>query len=118
VVPYLPERKKGTRRATVESTRKCTTLKTEQVLVAQRLVVYFWKRTRAEGGAEGYSIGEVEGMEGGKEGSDQMTAERQVRVSSTSTRPKPIDAPSTKTSTPLINSTSGRGRMVRYYATP
>jgi hypothetical protein len=73
VVPYLPERK-GTRRATVESTRKCTTLKTEQV------VVYFWKRTTAEGGAEGYSIGEAEETERGEEGSDQTTAERQVRV--------------------------------------
>jgi hypothetical protein len=78
-----------------------------------QVVVYFWKRTTAAGGAEGYSIGEAEEAKGGKEGSDRTTAKRQVRVFINYDY-----APRMKTLIPPRSNTSGRNRIIRVYETP
>jgi hypothetical protein len=62
VCTRVPERS-GAERTTPNRTRKCTALKTGQV------VVYFWRKPKAEGDAEGYSIGDRRsGGDGGGEG--------------------------------------------------
>jgi hypothetical protein len=73
VAPYAPERS-GTERPAPNRTRTCTTLRTGQV------VVYFWRKSDADGDGEGYSIGIVEAAEVEGDGTRQATAERKVRA--------------------------------------